>query len=184
MTTFIKLTNGVTINRESIRSFQKEEHISAGMYARMFAEARREPLDLDNPKPTVEGVPSIQVVTEGEKPTLLEFATKEERDAEYDRLEAFVQNKPQPVFENLSLNLSIVQSVQAAWGYKSLKLHIKLGPEEPIVVGIAENDEPELEKAKTFLAHFGLEMPLTMTQYMEKQRQYDEKGNSKEPRGF
>ena len=173
MTTFIKLTNGTNINRESIRSFEKEEHFSADMYAQMFAEAGQEPYDFDNPKPGPSGIPAIKLYTEGERMALLEFATQEERDAEFDRIEAFVHNKPQRVLSNLTLNPSTVQAIHADWDGSTLVITINTGASEPIIVRVDESNKEDIKGATKLFTDFGLTMPLTLMQKVKRLREED-----------
>ncbi|MBD2720806.1 hypothetical protein [Hymenobacter armeniacus] len=178
MSTFIKLTNGTTVNTSIIGSVQKYERFTARMLSASLNRQRDPTVETEKAK----GIPSIQMLEIQGKETILEFETDEARDAELSRMEAILLGKPESAFESLSLNKSIVQSVHAAWGYQSLKLSIKLGTEEPLVIGIAEDDEVEMEKAKAFLAHFGLELPVSFGDYMK--GKYDEKGMRKDKEAF
>jgi hypothetical protein len=166
MTTFIKFSNGDTINTSNIQEFRKSFKLLSGPGFGRFVDTEEQRKARTRP--------AIQVLHNHGQELLLAYESEAERDAEFDRIDAIINSKPQVVFSDLSLNLAIVQSVQVSTEDNRLTITLNVDGAEPIKQVVYEENEAEMANAKKLLAQFGLEMPLTSVERTA--RMYDNMG--------
>ena len=179
MSTFVKLTNGDVINTQHIKSIKRHEYASAGDWARALNR------DKSEEGARLKTTPSIEFQL-GSNPNslLLKYDSEQERNAEFERLEAILIGQPPILFSTLALRPELIQSIHIAWtGYSdsTLELRIKVLNMKALTIHVQPDDTDDWERAKSLIIRFGLTIPKTSQERLAERyaKEYDENGNLK-----
>lgn len=170
MATFVKLTNGDIVNAQYIKSIKRHEHADSSA----FREALRKGRDSESGEYRIEKVASIELqLGRNPNPLLLKYESEQERDAEYERIEAILLTKQVPLFTNLLLNPALIQSMLVEWSGTSddaLKLRIKVAGSASFVIVVHQYEKEDWARAHDLIAQLGLSLPKTLSEHMQESR--------------